>query len=491
MLLIFGGIFFLNFYVKQQIESAIEKRFTSSQFSYDEITVSAFSGNSSIVQPRLQLEKLNFKAETIRILDLGYWKYLFNNKISIGEIQIVEPELDIIQNDSISEESKDQQINFSKDLVVDNINITGGSIRISEGKSEPDKMLLALKELQLFDVLVNNETLKGKLPLKYDRFEVKADSLFYEIDEEHKFSAGNVEMRKGNLSVTDLKIVPKFSKKEFDKRLSVERDRYELNIKDIQMANPDWEFQNDTLHFKSPQTEINEADFHIYRNKLLPDDPSVRPLYSQLIRNLGIKIQLDTIQLKSSQIVYEEQTKAGRPPAILRFDQINSTIRNLTNIGMDSPDFPQTKIDIEADFMNESPLKLNWEFYVNDLQDDFRVYGELETISASAVNPYLKPARNIELQGMIQSMYYNFYGDEENATGDMRMQYKNFKVDILKKDEAGKKKFLSGIVNFFIKNDATKGDLEITDIEVERNKAASFWNYLWLCIREGIFKSFI
>lgn len=489
LLLIAGGFFFLNFYIKGQIKSALDQKFSSSQIAYEEISVDILSGNSTITQPKLQLKDLNLEAEALKIKDLSYSDYIFNNKISIGEIQIVEPQVVISQNDSVAEGPKDQKQNFSKDLSIDNIHITGGNLKIS-GKSVPNKMFLSLKEFDLYDVLVNNETLEGTLPFKYDRIEVTGDSLFYKMNEEHRISAGNLQLKKGNLSVSDFKVIPEFSKREFDSRISVEKDRYEINIKDIGFSDVDWGFQNDTLYFKSPHTEINEADFSIYRNKLLPDDPSVRPLYSQIIRNLGVKIQLDTLQLKNSQIVYEEQTKPDRPPATLKFSNVNSTIRNLTNIGMDSPDFPKTKIDIEADFMNESPLKLNWEFFVNDLQDDFRAYGDLGTMPASAVNPFLRPARNIELEGTIRSLYYNIYGDEENATGDMRMRFEDFKVEILEKDEADKKEFLSGIVNLFLNNDATQDDLEVTDIKVERNKTASFWNYLWMAIRDGLFKSF-
>lgn len=491
MLLIFGGIIFLNYYVKGQIESAIDERFSGSEVAYEEISVNVFSGNSSILRPKLQLKNLKIEAESFKVQDLSYWNYIFSNKILIDEIRIIDPKVVIIQNDSISEDPKNKDQNFSKNLVINKIHITGGKLRISEGKNMSEKMFLSLKELDLYDVLVNDETMEGTLPLKYDRVELTCDSLFYEMDEEHLISTGNLQLKKKNLSLTDFRIVPKFSKKEFDRRLSVEKDRYELDIKNINISYLDWGFLNDTLQIKSQLTEINDANFSIYRNKLLPDDPSIKPLYSQIIRDLGVKIKFDSIQLKNSQIIYEEQTKPERPPATLKFSQINSRMSNVTNIGMDSPDFPQTKIDIEASFMNESPLKLNWEFYVNDLQDNFRMYGELETIAASAVNPYLRPARKIELQGMIQSLYYNFYGDEEDATGDMRMQFKDFKVEILEKNGSGKKGFLSGIVNFFINNDATKGNLEITDIGVERDKSASFWNYLWLCIREGLFKSFI
>lgn len=491
MLLIFGGIIFLNYYIKGQIESALDQRYSKTELVYGEISVDVFSGNSSVLEPKLQLEKLNVEAEAFEVKGLSYWHYIFNNKISIGEIWITEPRVIIYQNDSITKDPNDQDQNFSKNIEIDNIHLSGGNVKVSEGKSLPNKMFLSLNELDLYDVLLNKETLEETLPFKFNRLEATSDSVYYEMDEEHRISARNLQLKEGNLSITDFRIVPRFSKREFDRRLSVERDRYELDIKDINISNFNWGFQNDSLQLKSQLTQINEANFSIYRNKLLPDDPSIRPLYSEMIRNMGIKIKFDSIQLKNSQIVYEEQTNPDRPPATLRFDRINSTMSNVTNIGMNSPDFPKTRIDMEADFMNESPLILNLEFYVNDLQDDFRVYGELETIAASSVNPFLRPAMNIELEGTILSLYYNFYGDEEDATGDMRMQFENFKVEILEKDGPGKKGLLSGIVNFFINNDATKGDLEITEIEVERNKSASFWNYLWLCIREGVMKSFI
>lgn len=98
---------------------------------------------------------------------------------------------------------------------------------------------------------------------------------------------------------------------------------------------------------------------------------------------------------------------------------------------------------------------------------------------------------NIEVQGRIQSLFYNFRGDHNQAAGDMRLQYSDFKVEVLKKDGSKKNSFLSDLANIVIRNNDNHEKLERKNIQAERDKTKSFWNYLWLFIRNGSLKSFL
>ncbi|MGM1057622.1 MAG: hypothetical protein ACQEWG_17220, partial [Bacteroidota bacterium] len=59
------------------------------------------------------------------------------------------------------------------------------------------------------------------------------------------------------------------------------------------------------------------------------------------------------------------------------------------------------------------------------------------------------------------------------------------------KDGSKSNSFLSDLANIIIRNNDNSNKLERKDIQAERDKTKSFWNYLWLFIRNGSLKSFL
>jgi len=107
------------------------------------------------------------------------------------------------------------------------------------------------------------------------------------------------------------------------------------------------------------------------------------------------------------------------------------------------------------------------------------------------MNSFLRPTLNIVVEGEIESLFFNFQGNKYKASGDMRLKYNNFKVEVLKKDGTGKNKLLSSLANLFVKKEANSKKLEKKGVEAVRDRTKSFWNYLWLFIRNGTLKSFL
>ena len=492
LIVIFGIVIGLNYYLQAEIKSAIENQLTNSQIEYEEVNVSILDRSSSVSKPKLQLDNISMEADVLEVKKLSYTNYFLSGKIVIGAIEIKDPNVAIYKKDTLAKaRDKKERPNLSKDVVIENIHIKGGNLRFLENDSIQNKLYVSLNEFDLYNVQISDKTLQAFLPFEYERMEISGDSVFYSMNDEHHLAIKNLKIKDGDITLNNLRIIPNFSKSEFDRRISVEKDRFEVEIEKVDISALNWDFEQDSIQLKSPFIEINKAYLKVYRNKLLPDDTSIKPLYSRMLREMGMKIKFDSVVLKNSRIVYEEKTNATRPPGELNFSDVNVNLKNITNIGLSSPDFPETKIKISALLMGKSPLNLNWKFDVRDPQDKFTISGDMEGISADAMNSFLRPTMNIEVEGKIQSLFYNFRGDNNLASGDMRMQFRDFKVEVLKKDGSRKNSFLSDLANIIIRNDDNSEKLERKDIQAERDKTKSFWNYLWLLIRNGSLKSFL
>ena len=489
-LLIVGisAIFFLNTYLKNQIIFSLENEFPSSELSYDDITVNALSGNTSIANILLNRNGVRIAAKRVDLRDFSYLTYVRTGNIEIGFLELISPEVVLNRSDTTvtSPRSKD---NPERSLMVKKFRSIGGSLRVIENDSAANSLFVSIKRIELEKVLFANKEKVGFLPFEHSRHHVESDSLYYDMNEWQSITVRHLKLTR-DLELSNFSILPKYSREQFDQIIPYEKDWIALKVDNIVFKDLDLDKRNDSLYYKSPDAIIENANLQIYRNKLINDDARIKPMYSQMLRDLGVKIQLDSIRVKDSRIVYEERILESRPPAVIKFHNVNASIKDLTNHNPGVDDFPLTTIKAEAVFMENSRLTLNWEFDVSNPMDEFRVSGRLAAIKAEAMNPFLKYAMNVETEGVINSLAYNFYGNRNSARGNMQMEYRDFKVQILKDGEEKRKSLLSRLANLIIKNDAVNEDVTQENIDVERDKTKSFWNFLWLCIRDGALKTF-
>lgn len=461
-----------------------------SNVEYEDITINVLEGNSSMQKSVIDLGKTTIEAEDISIRNLNYSSYFFDGEIVVDKIIITRPRIVTNKKDTIGQ-NKSQNEDPGRNIKIHEVLVKGGSYSLRENEEGKDELYLSLDEVRVFNIEVNNESVEGQLPFTHERFIFKSDSLFMEMNEEHNIAINSIKFDENDISIDGFEIIPKYPKEEFDRNIPYEKDRVELLVKNIDVNDLEWTYENDSLSILSPGATVAGANLQVYRNKLLPDDDRIKPLYSRMLREMGIKLSIDSIGIEGSEIVYEEKVSTERPPGKLTFTNVSGSIKELTNINLGREDFPTTKFEAEALFAGEARFTVNLEFKVNDENDRFNVSGSFAGISADEVNSFLIPAMNVKVEGEIESMFYNFAGDSYRAAGDMQLAYRDFKVSILKDGEEKRKGFLSGLANLILKNDVVDDDVSQESIEAERDRTKSFWNYLWRCIRNGAVKTLL
>ncbi|QED38115.1 hypothetical protein FK178_10440 [Antarcticibacterium arcticum] len=484
-----GAVYLLNKYIKDQIITGLEKEFPSSVLSYDDISVNVLGGNSSISNILMNNQGVKLSASRVNIRNFSYSSYLRSGDFEIGSLELIAPVIVINKSDTATVKKVAEGEEIERNLLLKKFRVIGGSLRVIENDSASNTLFVSIKNIELEKVLFGKKHKGALIPFEYDSYKAESDSLFYEINAWNSITVRNVELKE-DLVLTEFRIIPKLSRAQFDLQIPYEKDWIALKVDQITFQDLGWSKNEDSLMIKSPQTYIENANLQIYRNKLVTDDTRIKPMYSQMLRELGVKLQLDSVTVKNSKIVYEEKVLESRPPAEISFQNVQAGIKDLVNFNPGNGQFPKTRIKAKAVFMGNSRLTLNWDFDVSNSMDEFHVWGSLAAIKAEAMNPFLKYAMNVETEGLIESLSYNFYGNRSQASGDMQMGYRDFKVNILKDGEEKRKSFLSRLANLIIKNDAINEDVKQESIETQRDKTKSFWNFLWLCIRDGALKTF-
>lgn len=494
----------LNYWIKKQLPIIIhEKNNTPYKINYEKIEVSLWSRNiyaeTLLVHPKNEPKDskngLFSKIESITIKHFNIWDLAFNDVIQAESIIINKPRVILYKKGekllNNSKSIKTQIVEpFRKIIAVSNIYLNDGTVDVVS--LDNDKPILSVKKiiLKLEGILITDATLKEKIPIRYKTYALVCDSLFYRPNGFYYINIGKISTEKNFLKINNFSNLPQFERYEFVKRLDKEKDIYNLKFDSAQVAKMDWGFKNNKFYFKANSLIINHFDANIYRGKMLKDDPSKKYLYNHLLRNIKFPLQIDTLQVLKSKLVYEEELDVSKGPGVLTFDKFNLQATNLrSGFGLKKTD--DVKIKVKCIFMKSSPLDVDWSFNVLDKSDGFHIQGVISNFNVQGMTRFTKPYINTTFTGTFNKYRFDFYGNDNGSKGNASLDYDDLKVKLYKKKKPEKEaKLKSAVANLLVKNDS-KDEAKTAEVEVERLQDRSFYNLLWRSIAESLKKILI
>ncbi|MBZ9729581.1 hypothetical protein LB467_07750 [Salegentibacter sp. JZCK2] len=480
-----------NMFIENKMETALEENLSGDEFEYEELNASILGRSASISSPVYDKDGAQISVGEIKLDGIDIFKYLSSNKIEISTLKFTNPEITIYTETEKEQDSSKDGKSKEIELLIKSVEIVDGNFKMAKNDSVKEQLFARFPSLKLKDVSIDQESLKNGLPFYYEQLQLTSDSLFFNLNDQHDMYVEKMEMDGNALSFSKINIEPLYGKQEFQQHIPYEKDRFDLSLGEFTLKSFNWSFENDSLSLESNNTRISDGDIKIYRDKQVKDDTRQKPMYSKMIRELPFKLKLDTIRVENLAIQYEELVKPKRGPGKVTFKKLNASIYNLSNVEMEPEDFPRTDIDVHTQFMGEAKLSVNWNFDISNKADVFSISGQMDRISSEGINQFMEPALNVKAEGGIRDMQFNFTGNNIKSEGDMKLVYRDFKVEVLKEDGEEENKLLSAIANLIVNNDATSEEKEEKNIETERTQTKSFWNYLWKNIRNGALKSFL
>lgn len=498
LLVVFVLNILLNGWIKHQLPTIInEKNDTSYFITYKKLEVSLlrrciFAQNIVVVPKSSLKDNISKKGiyaniQTIEIKDINVWNLIFSNKIKASTIGIKSPNIIVYDNNNHYSVRNSVVAPFEKIIKVSNILLSNGNLKVlSKNEAVP---ILSVNNINfnLEGIKITEEILNKKIPLEYENYTISCDSLFYHPNSFYNLKTNKVNITKNTTQINNFEMIPAFSRREFVSKLTNEKDIYTLLCKSISLKNSNWGFRGDDFFFHCNLITLDNVNANIYRSKEPTDDLSKKHLYNKLLRDLKFDLQVDTLKVQNSKLVYEEEKNSEIGAGVLRFNDFNLTATSL-NSGFKKEKLSDVKIAIHCKFMKNSPFTVNWSFNVLDKRDGFKIQGKLGNFEAQQINAFTKPYMNVTTKGILDEVRFNFSGNDLKSSGQFAVQYDDLKFTVYQKDARKKKnKVLSFIANIFVKDD-TKDKITETTIEVDRNPEKSFYNFLWISVAEGLKK---
>lgn len=409
-----------------------------------------------------------------------------NNRLALKDAQLISPEIIIRNRNQFVQKALKSKKTF--ELNLDNISLVNAAVSVLKSSGEKS---LSINELNanVKGFLMNSETANNKLPFSWEDYKITGKRFFYDAGKYYHLTMASFHTNPSEIDIEYFKMVPKVTRSEFVRMIPMENDLFNLSANRVQLSGLQWKFEKDQPDVLVNYAKFTQVDANIFRSKIPKDNPKEKPLYSKLLRSIKFPLLVKNLDLIQSKLVYEEDKPDTNGPGKVIFTQFNMNVKNI-NSNKRKGEKTEVPIAIHCQFMDASPMQVNWNFDTANRHDDFTIKGSIGKLPAADITPFIKPYMNITATGTITNLNFNFRGNNDRMTGTFRIKHQDLKVNLLDKDTKKKKNILSAVANLLVKKDSEKFP-ESVDIEVERNKQRSFFNFYWKGIEDGLKKTLL
>lgn len=480
-----------------KIEKAIKTELSSQiKINYQSLDLNLYKRQVVIKQIKLlpiKNEKVqaDFEIYLERFFVRGFsiWKYIVEDQISIKEVHFSEPNVIYnIKPKGKGGKAKTALIKFDKTVTLDRFIIENGEVHIYD-KSNKDSLMFETVKLDftLEQLKIDEKSIQKKIPFIYDDYTLSLSDLFFRLSDFENLLLKSIISAADGTTIKGMSINTKYSKDQLQKHILVERDHFDIDIATLHFKGQNFGFEEDSIfYFQSPEVRLQSANMKIYRDKLTADDETHKDLYSKMLRKLNMHLSLDQVFVENAEIAYSEKVNEVMDAGTVSFHKLNANIKNLGNTYAPKVN---TQIDIDAIFMKQTLIEVQWVFNVHKLDDQFKFKATLGKLPAMDMNPFLEPNMKIKLNGELLKTYFTIDGYHSTGNIELKMNFTDFNVEVLSGDGQRKNKFLSAIADVFIKkeSDSSKDDFrEISKKDVERDPTKSVFNFLWQNIKVAL-----
>jgi hypothetical protein len=225
---------------------------------------------------------------------------------------------------------------------------------------------------------------------------------------------------------------------------------------------------------------IDKAYLIDYKDKSLPFNSGlIKPLPVTMIKRLPFKLNIDSILLSNAEVVYTEVNEKTKVAGTIPVNRMNVTILNLKNDELSSTD--SLTIRATGYLLDTAWIRLRVKESYTDSLGGFLMSLRLKPGDLRVLNSALIPLASVKLiSGDLDTLDMRAIGREYLSLGEMKMFYRNLKIQLLKNGVESKKtiftRFVSFIANTFIIKSSNKS--RIGNVFYIRQRDRSAINYL-------------
>lgn len=515
------------FFLQPLVGTALQKSinyFTDGlyQLDYEKIDVRLFKQNLTIngvvlsydtarVNHSAQLQQQKYYSGTIHHVDIklrDFAYFLSGRYLAIDVIDVDEPSVfthrypalrqpDSVENASALDFNTFRLIKpYFDSVTVDVVSVKRATLGLVRHHGERLSDSTTVRELgmRIVDAQIDSVAAQqshgwprmreAKLWLRDQTF-VSSDSLYrYHID-----SLG-IDPLRGEVLAQRLSVTPRWGKYEMGQELGKLTTWMQWEVAKVELQGVDFLEMTDSLVVQMRHASVEQMELNIFRDLRLPHgEPQARPLLPDLLQTVATPFGIDTLTVTASRIRYEERRPLAEQAGHITFADLQASLYNVTNRTEDTT--LVLTADVHTRLMDQGQAKLHFEFPLTAAHGEHRIQGMMDRMSLTALNPALEPLAFASVKsGVANRLDFDMKLDERTATGNVRFQYEDLKISLLKEDAPDKKKGLkSWLANWLVLKDSNpirSKPLRPGPMYYQRDSTQSMVRYWWLALRSGL-----
>ena len=237
---------------------------------------------------------------------------------------------------------------------------------------------------------------------------------------------------------------PGKSREAFLKDMDYKRDYFQVLFGKTTLTR--WSLQS--KKWCIPHIETDQATIHIYVNKVKkPKSDRVKPMPVAMIHQIPLPLQIDTMQLNNTKVVYTEMNLISRDTGTISFNAVQGNVYHIQSVP--GPQEDSLTIALHARFLDVFPLQLDLHESNRDSTGGMRLNlnigsGDLEKLNAFL--PQLSPV--MVKSGILDSFQMQVTANDYWAAGKTSFYYHNLKGALVPKNPTHRPSIKSKLIHF-------------------------------------------
>lgn len=441
------------------------------------------------------------------------WKIYFDGILEMGSVVIDKPKLQVtFTNSRRNKETTKPDIRtawqrlkpYLRSLKVEKIIFQDADFQYVDKSLLPAKITnLKGLTIRVSDLLIDSLSQFDKSRLYHTR-DIFAELNSYKgitADSNYtiNFQQFTASTGKGYAKVKGFRLTPRLGEMEFSRKFKVQKDRYTVNVQELQLNNIDYNMLNINRRLIASSLTLQKADVSIFLNRSMPDSLRDRGLnFPQLtLQRFNLKAIVDTVSIYDSRVNYSEYNPDSRQKGTVSFSKISGRIFNVTNDSTSLSRNSKAEAKLTALLMDRGRFNVNMQFDLVSPKGDFTFKGDVGKMDADMFNAAIRPLSLIEIKsGLLKRMEFKGVGSTKGVKGSLSVYYNNLKIALLERSEKTTWLKRRGIASIFANvliiesdNPTLGRSVRTAKFNYQRPQHSSFFNMIWKGISSALLGS--
>lgn len=440
---------------------------------------------------------INGKVDDAELDGFKWLKLLFKKQVEVQALEFNQPKFFINTLNENKEEKKASNFQNLFGDILSRIDLM--QFRLQDGAVQFYQNDSILKG-QIHRININATEIKTDsvqfsqiIPFYLGNLEVRMDSAFYNINAYTKAKMGRFEysIAEENLRIQNLALQLEKDWVSVSKIRGIQDDVIEFDLKEVSLSNMNYSSNFWTnLDIEAEKMEIDSLRLKINRNKNLTRPPDeAKPLFNEMVENIPFNIDLDSINIANSSILYGELGIGRQETGIITLNAVNGSIIQLTTFEDRKQKLNEFKGSFLAKLNNAGKVQVD--LAVPYDRNFFDLHTRIGPMPFNNLNKSLIPLLGVQFnEGKLKRLNFKMKANYYESTNYLEMDYEDLRLSIYEKESAGsehKKELLTSIANVAIRRDnlPDKSGYITANYKTKRNIYRSPFQYIVAGVLDG------